>query len=106
MDEVIKHNSRLWERKNGPESTFLFWCQGCGRGHTYSVPRWTFNGDYDRPTFNPSLRVFVPAGENRPEQTVCHLFVRDGELRYCDDCPHSFNGQSVPMFEIPENYGF
>ena len=110
MSEVIKHNSKLWERKNGSDSYFLFWCPGCGHAHSYQVPRWTFNGNHEKPSFTPSLRIFTPAYDYgngpQPERTCCHLYVTDGELRYCGDCPHDHNGKTVPMQDIPADYGF
>lgn len=74
---------------------YAFMCPGCKRSHSYQVPRWGFNGDQARPTFTPSLRVFTPktkdpvTGEEIPEETLCHLFLTDGQLRFCGDstCP-------------------
>ena len=122
MSEVIKHNSKLWERRGETKSYFLFWCLGCGYGHVYwcgpgfSHPqRWEFNGNYAKPTFTPSLRSFVRVTEEDEqgnlkdtgrEKTLCHLHITDGELRYCGDNPHAMNGKTVPMQDIPADYGF
>lgn len=100
MSEVIKHNAILWERRGETRSMFLFWCPGCGCGHIYETPRWTFNGNYDAPTFRPSLRMFTPSA------TTCHLHITDGKLEFCGDCPHEYNGKVVQMLPIPEDYGF
>jgi hypothetical protein len=45
----------------------------------------------DRPTFTPSLRVFLGNGQ------TCHLFVIDGRIRYTDDASHPLRGQTVDM---------
>ena len=121
MSEVIKHNARLWERRGETKSYFLFWCPGCGCGHVFQCgdgfahpQRWEFDGNYDNPSFSPSLRMFtrvtreegdrlVDTGE---QQTTCHLHVQAGELRYCGDCPHAMNGKTIPMQDIPNDYGF
>jgi hypothetical protein len=59
-------------------------------------PRWTFNGDLDKPTFNPSLLV-TWTQHQMPQ--VCHSFVRDGQIQFLSDCTHKLAGQTV---EIPE----
>lgn len=71
---------------------------------------WQFNGDYDRPTFNPSILVSgvqqisadeharIMAGEKittRP--LVCHSFVRDGQIQFLGDCTHQFAGKTLSM---------
>ena len=121
MSEVIKHTPKLWERRDGDKSYFLFWCPGCGCGHVYwcgsgftHPQQWTFNGDYEKPSFSPSLRMFVRVTREDGERLVdtgeqkthCHLFVTDGEIRYCGDNPHKLNGQTVAMEDIPGDYGF
>jgi Family of unknown function (DUF6527) len=76
--------------------TYVFHCPGCHTDHPYSVPRWSWNGSLDRPTFIPSLKVYWPtdaAGEGR----VCHLFVTDGRIQYCADSWHALKGQTVDM---------
>lgn len=99
---------------------FMFWCPGCEEPHQYRVggetpdPKWTFNGNVDRPTFTPSLLCFtdysdqddadgkpirLPEGQRR---TLCHLFVTDGQIVYCGDNPHKLNGQTVPLPELPD----
>lgn len=64
----------------------------------------------ERPTFSPSLRVYHPKhtnerGEEVPERTLCHLFLRDGVLEFCGDSPHKLAGQHVqlPDWPFPRN---
>lgn len=116
-------------------------CPGCG-GHTLptqetpeaALPsnkaRWTFSGDYDRPTFTPSILARwyemsadserrLDAGEQapltgatRPDGTperrwpgrdmVCHSFVTDGRIQFLSDCTHALAGQTVYLLELEE----
>ncbi|HUP80814.1 MAG TPA: DUF6527 family protein [Pirellula sp.] len=85
----------------GGGQMYLFYCPGCKEVHHYNVgrekrPVWTFNGDFDKPTFSPSL--LYPTKTPR-----CHLFVTDGNIIYCSDCGHSLAGQTVPLTNIPED---
>jgi len=93
----------------------LFWCPGCDGAHQIQVgegdgARWGFNGDYERPTFTPSIRVSgtapISADEHRRimtgerierRPTVCHSFVRDGQIQFLSDCTHALAGQTVPL---------
>jgi len=101
----------------------LFWCPGCDGAHGVNVgagpgPRWGFNGDYDRPTFTPSVLVrsghHVPGQEGKDcwctfeERTgqklpdgigcsICHSFVTDGEIQFLGDCTHALAGRTVPL---------
>ena len=78
-----------------------FWCDGCGDPHAFEVPRWTFDGDYDRPTFEPSLLLRSTQGEDMTPH-VCHLFLRDGQLQYLGDCTHKLAGKTVSLPEPPD----
>lgn len=78
-----------------------FWCDGCQEPHSFSVdckggqrPCWTWNGDWEKPTFNPSLLY--------PSKTVrCHLYVTDGQIQYLSDCDHHLAGKTVPIPPFP-----
>lgn len=87
----------------------LFRCPGCCQLHQVSVgdgpgPRWGFNGNYDRPTFSPSILVTYngpDAGMDHGDYTappaVCHSFVTDGQIQFLTDCTHELAGQTVPL---------
>ncbi|MER8941374.1 DUF6527 family protein [Mesorhizobium sp. M0915] len=101
-----------------------FWCPGCNEVHQVTVgegegPRWGFNGDYDKPTFTPSVLIrsghYVPGQEGRlfwctyetrtgdkaPFQcSVCHSFVADGQIQFLGDCTHALAGQTVALSPI------
>lgn len=81
---------------------YWFWCPGCEQAHRYAVgtgegPRWTFNGDMDKPTFTPSLGLNMSRPESR-----CHLFVTDGRIQFLPDSYHKLAGQTVDMVPVPE----
>jgi hypothetical protein len=79
------------------EREFFWHCVGCRMGHTFKTPRWTWNGDWNKPTFNPSL-VYRLNRTNMPP-AVCHTFVRDGMIEYLPDCTHKLAGQKVAMVD-------
>jgi hypothetical protein len=82
--------------ERGVSIGFAFWCPGCEMHHLYYVPRWSFNGSMERPTFTPSLLNTWEHGPSR-EPRRCHLFVTDGRIDFCSDCTHSLAGKSVDM---------
>jgi hypothetical protein len=87
---------------NGEFSAYMFWCPGCGCYHSFDIKRWKFNGNFEQPTFEPSLLITMP---NDPNYR-CHLFVRDGKIEYCSDSLHKFAGQTIQMWstDIDERY--
>ena len=65
---------------------------------------WTFNGDYDKPTFGPSmLSNRDKVNEHLP---VCHSFLREGVWQYLGDCSHEMAGQHVPMIPPDPDMSF
>lgn len=64
-----------------------------------------YNGRPAAPTFEPSIRVFEPAGPGGPERTICHSFVRSGQIQFLSDCEHELAGQTVPLPKWPDDYG-
>ncbi|TIT19905.1 MAG: ammonia monooxygenase [Mesorhizobium sp.] len=101
--------------RTGEGGRLFFWCPGCAEVHVVG-PSWGFNGDYDRPTFTPSVLVTGhkivkddngkwtgdwerdAAGNLIPE--VCHSFVRDGQIQFLGDCTHALAGQTVKLSAI------
>jgi hypothetical protein len=78
------------------ERGWLFHCPGCGHGHVFlNDGRWTFDGKFDSPTFNPSLINYT---DKRVQ--VCHLFVKAGQIQFLSDCTHALAGQTVPMVPV------
>lgn len=128
MEEPDKKILRQVQHRPGDGNADVrFWCPGCQCAHDvwFSGPnemrgaRWTFNGNYDKPTFQPSILVqgteFTAKGkadyeawmasgypprngqgfESRP--TRCHTFVTDGVIQFLGDCTHALAGRTVPM---------
>lgn len=52
---------------------------------------WNFDGNYERPTFSPSMLAYDDKGYR------CHSFVRDGKIEYLGDCTHSMAGQTIEL---------
>jgi len=89
----------LYELAGDEEIHLLFWCPGCKRAHPFIIqstdpdrPQWTWNEDPDRPTFSPSLLVNKLDAASR-----CHLFLRDGQLQFLQDCHHDLRGQTIAL---------
>ena len=100
------------------EDGFAFWCLGCQEPHGVTHG-WKFNGDYERPTFSPS--ILVTSGHYATESAAakaghcycnwkerfgteppfrcsrCHSFVRDGQIQFLTDCTHELAGKTVPL---------
>jgi hypothetical protein len=103
---------RAVELRSGGELVgYLVRCPACeaddaGSTHQFAIrmndgsPGWTFNGDFERPTFRPSMLATCTLGEeHRPHR--CHSFVTDGRIQYLGDCTHAMAGQTIelPTFE-------
>lgn len=106
--------------KQTGENRFEFTCPGCGENHAINGG-WTMTGGDERPTLNPSVLVrsghFVTGraddascwctynAEQRekgePEApfqcSVCHSWIRDGQIQFLDDSTHALAGQTVDL---------
>lgn len=78
---------------------WMFWCPGCGNAHEARTishdgkgPIWTFDGNVDCPTIEPSLRISETRGD-----PYCHVVVTKGMLNFCVDCGHHLAGKVIPM---------
>lgn len=60
--------------------------------------RWHWNGDLVNPTISPSVRHYYEF--NGKQITVCHYFINNGMIQYCDDCEHSLAGKIVELPEV------
>lgn len=73
--------------------------------------RWSFDGNVEKPTFDPSVRVNYNGSDadqmrehRRAPSACCHYFLRAGVLQFCGDLTHPLAGQHVPLPEIPAAY--
>lgn len=80
------------EKLRKVEGGYEHWCPGCESMHVFPVPRWTFDGDMEFPSFMPSMHYVG----------FCHYFLTDGQLRFCRDCKHELALQVVRLPNIPE----
>ena len=80
-------------------------CPACGFEHSFAVDLeghgkhtnqiWSFNGDYDNPTFTPSM--LSNRGQREEHHPICHSFVRHGMWQFLGDCTHNMAKYHVPM---------
>lgn len=82
------------KRPNGEHGLYAIQCPGCNCLHGFDN-RWAFNGDFEKPTFSPSMLVNGGDLSSR-----CHSFVTDGKIQFLSDCFHKFKGQTVDLEDI------
>ena len=116
----MMNKGKLRINDNGDVS---FWCPGCEEYHIINLsrpgcPTWTFNGNYDNPTFSPSVLVrsghYIPGSSDKecwcnfkerfPNEGeppfkcgICHSFIVNGKIQYLSDCTHKFAVQTIDM---------
>lgn len=98
------------------KTDLVYYCPGCQFDHWVEIrpadekpeehfhPSWVFNGDLQRPTLEPSVKIPVnyPEPHLDYERIQCHHYIRDGQFVYEDDCVHGFAGTTVDMIDLPE----
>lgn len=102
------------ETNNPKDFHLMFECPGCKQNHGINQ-NWQFNGDFERPTINPSILVrgtvpitdeeyerIMNGGKITPKPFVCHSFVHDGKIQFLSDCTHELAGQTVELEDIEE----
>lgn len=119
MAKVLPYND-----KNGKQIGFMIFCPACNCGHGFlinsDIPgrNWSFDGNMEKPTFNPSMLVrgtMYPSGGRWPNEDemaqlkagkdfgpemrpyVCHSFVRDGKIQFLGDCTHKFANVTLDL---------
>lgn len=114
-----------------PPTRLQFFCPGCQESHAIRIncpESWTWDGNVDAPTINPSVKceyekitpegmAMIDRGEraNIPIEVggvtkmkypttpyCCHSTISAGLITFCPDCTHSLVGQTVPLPEWPE----
>ena len=77
---------------------YLYMCPGCGFEHAFALKNegghHDFNMDVENPTIVPSLVQSFTKG------SMCHSFIRDGKIKFSNDCTHCLAGQTVELPEI------
>ena len=80
----------------GNHSGYIHFCPGCKTYHMFDF-RWQFNGDYEKPTFKPSMLINRERSvENAPR---CHYFLKSGQIQFLSDCTHEFANKTIPLTE-------
>jgi len=86
----------------------------CPAGHLHfintKVPnqlnaQWSFNGDFEKPTFSPSIRektgYYVnPESADKGSSHICHFTVTEGKIHFYDDCTHELKNQTLDLLEL------
>lgn len=87
--------------ETGPDYTF--YCPGCGCDHGVWTTKfnimgaiWKFDDNMDFPNVEPSIRI------KRNEETLCHLYIKNGKIEYLADCRHELAGKTVEMEDIEQ----
>lgn len=94
-----------FKTEKGFKVGYEFHCPGCDLDHQvftdegYCGHSWKFNGDVDKPTFNPSVRISGFDWKKKKDYE-CHFFIKEGKIQFCGDCSHDMSGKTVEMEEI------
>jgi len=113
--------------RNKDDSCWSFFCPGCEVTHNF-YDSWVFNGDLERPTVEPSIKVeycryplvdpttgdFARGADGEyildehrmlrgAKKMTCHSFIRDGMIRFLADCTHGLAGKTVPLLDVPDD---
>lgn len=109
---TVQVSSKLRRATDG----YFHWCPGCLEVHCI-FDRWTFDGNLESPTFNPSVHItgkqkvvddkgnWVGEWRRGPDGQAldhcCHYHLHAGVLKFCGDCTHPLNGLTVPLPDLP-----
>lgn len=105
---------------------YAFFCPGCKTWHSVGKG-WTFNKDFEYPTFSPSILVRSgckaphfnkdkdscwctynaereSAGENPSifNCQLCHSYITNGEICFLSDSTHELSGRTVRLPSIED----
>lgn len=83
--------------QDGQPDGWIIFCLACNDYHVLDY-RWTFNGNFESPSFTPSLRITPPQESSRPS---CHSWIESGTIKYYEDSTHGMAGQTTELPEIP-----
>lgn len=82
--------------KSVANDRYLIFCPACNCAHGVDAS-WSFNGDHEKPTFQPSILVNGNVRYINPAVPRCHSFVTDGKFIYLSDCTHYLAGHTVDL---------
>lgn len=93
--------AKIYRFNENLPAQYWFHCPGCLHNHAFTVglpkrgpedPRWEFNGDFEKPTFSPSLLCNKSDPKSR-----CHSFVVGGKIQFLTDCWHALADKTVTI---------
>jgi hypothetical protein len=82
--------------QNGKLVGWMIFCPGCEREHVVPAS-WGFDGNYDSPTFKPSLKCDWPYWGDSDQPQCCHSIIEGGVIKFCADSTHRLKGKNVPL---------
>lgn len=88
---VIEKRDINW--RGVDEVEYRFFCPGCKTLHFVNN---TWNVDLATNTISPSVRV----SGGRDGKTLCHSFVRNGEIQFLDDSIHELRGKTIKLPDV------
>lgn len=81
---------------------YMYWDVATNQANAFRISDdrgWSWNGDFDCPTVQPSILTTLPTAHGVERN---HVFIRSGKVQYLSDCTHALAGQTVDMVEFPE----
>lgn len=90
-----------------PDKLLAIYCPVCKENHYIpadGVPlkngsKWSFNGDYEKPTISPSINLHACNNDGRIVYR-CHFYIKNGYIEYCSDCSHNMKNKTIELPEI------
>lgn len=90
-DKIIGY----WVKSPATGNDVLFWTKD-GNPNV----NWDFNGDFEKPTFTPSMLMTYPEECAERGYVREHFFVTYGKIHYLSDCRHAYAGKIVDMVDL------
>lgn len=77
---------------------YYHWCPECKMAHPLpsDTGKWSFNGDVENPTFQPSFR------QGLGNRGSCHYFIIEGKIHWCSDSWHGLSSVE-PMVPLNDS---
>jgi hypothetical protein len=106
--------SKLGTKLRRMKTAVAHWCPGCSEMHVIHVDapnasgaRWTWDGNIEKPTFQPSINIRInppdhPHYQPQAMTSICHYFLHGGNLQFLGDCTYHLKGRTVPLPDLPE----